>query len=575
MQPQAIAIDVFRERYAAAGEHTLQQLRERVAAALAIREPPARREYWRQRFVDAQMQGFIAGGRINASAGRAADDASQAPTLINCFVNPIAAAPAAAFAQTQTTLQLGGGVGLNFSALAPCGSAGGGPTPLAAIGQLDADCEHLRGRSTRHGALMGVLAVDHPDIFAFIAAKQAAGVLRNFNLSVAITDVFMRAVDDDADIALLHAAEPSEAVLARGAYRRDDGLWVYRHVAARSLWLALLRSAYDCSEPGVLFPDRINSENNLGWCEVITATNPCAEQPLPDFGACCLGSINLTALVVDAFSPQAHVDVKKLRSLTRVAVRMLDNVLDITAWPLREQQEQAVTRRRIGLGVTGLADALIMLGHRYDRRAGREIAVRLLRTLRNAAYAESVRLAKQRGAFPAFDAERYLQQPFIRRLPKRVREGIRRHGIRNSHLISIAPAGSISLAFADNASSGIEPAFAWQYTREHHSSATGSRRYDVGDFAWRLYRERGGDTDRLPPAFVSALEIDPLDHLRMVAALQPYVDAGISKTINIATDYPFEKFQMLYRQAWQWGLKGLTTFRLVPAQQSVLARRHC
>jgi ribonucleoside-diphosphate reductase alpha chain len=422
---------------------------------------------------------------------------------------------------------------------------------------------------------MGVLAVDHPDIFAFIATKQAAGVLRNFNLSVGIGDAFMQAIRDDTDIALLHAAKPSADQLARGAYQRDDGLWVYRHVAARSLWLALLRSAYDTGEPGVLFLDSINRENNLGWCESIVATNPCAEQPLPDYGACCLGSINLAACVVDAFGPTAQVDLAKLRRLTRVAVRMLDNVLDITAWPLPEQRAQATAKRRIGLGVTGLADALIMLGHRYDRRAGRSVAIRLLRTLRNAAYAESIRLAGRRGAFPAFDADRYLRQPFIQRLPKSLREGIRRHGIRNSHLLSIAPAGSISLAFADNVSNGIEPAFAWQYSREHRLPDGSQRHYDVEDFAWRLYREQGGDIGRLPPAFVSALQIDPLAHVRMVAALQPYVDAGISKTVNIAADYPFAKFQALFWQAWQAGLKGLTTFRPNPARESVLAVRRC
>ncbi len=570
-EPQDISTEVLIEKYAKGDETTIEQVQTRVASALAEVEPQKTRKKHAEEFLWAMQNGFIPAGRVSSAAGTGLQT-----TLINCFVQPVgdsitedaAGKPGIyrALAQAAETMRRGGGVGYNFSAIRPkgakvkgTGSSASGPISYMKV--FDRSCETVESAGARRGAQMAVLNVDHPDIFDFITVKQEKGQLNNFNVSVGVTDAFMRAVESDGEFELAHATEPNDELKKKGAYRRDDGKWVYRKIRAREVWDLIMKSTYAAAEPGVLYLDRINSENNLAYCEYIEATNPCGEQPLPDYGCCCLGSLNLNAYVKEPFSEHAKFDFDLLARVTKVAVRMLDNVLIATKWPLPEQAREADAKRRLGLGFTGLGDALIMLGVRYDTDEGRALAGEIARVMRDAAYESSVELAQERGAFPLFDADKYLQGGFAARLPEALKQQIRKHGIRNSHLTSIAPTGTISLAFADNASNGIEPAFSWFYNRTKRMPDGSKKDYTVEDHAYRVYRALGHDTAKLPDAFVSALEISATDHMLMVAAVAPYIDAAISKTVNVPEDYPYEDFQDLYLQAWKKGLKGITTYR--------------
>jgi ribonucleoside-diphosphate reductase alpha chain len=583
LPPQDISLDVLLEKYAKGDEATILDVQTRVAKALAAVEKPENQSKYEQEFLWAQQNGFVPAGRINSAAGM-----DLRATLINCFVQPVGDSVSGntdgkpgiyqALADAAETMRRGGGVGYDFSTIRPKdalvrGTRSRASGPVSFMQVFNASCSTVESAGARRGAQMGVLRGDHPDILDFVHAKDSGG-LTNFNISIGVTDEFMQAVASDGEFQLVHKAEPGEEKKSSGAYQREDGMWVYQTLPARELWDQVMRSTYDHAEPGIIFLSQMNAQNNLYYCETIEATNPCGEQPLPDYGCCCLGSINLTRFVTSAFTEQASFDEEAFKAVVKVAVRMLDNVLDATAWPLAQQHDEAMSKRRVGLGFLGIGSALVMLGVRYDSDEGRSIAARIAELMRDTAYQTSAELAQEKGAFPLFYADKYLAGEFAKRLPEQLRTTIAANGLRNSHLLSIAPTGTITLAFADNASNGIEPAFSWVYNRKKRMAVGEAKIYEVADHAWRLYRELGNDVSdesKLPAQFVTALNMSANDHMKMLQVVQPFVDSAISKTVNVPADYPYEDFQNLYLDAWRAGLKGLATYRPNSILGSVLS----
>jgi len=539
-------------------DRTLTDTWHRVAEAIAAAEPPAQRERWAAQFADAMGDlAFLPAGRILAGAG-----SGRAVTLFNCFVmGRIEDDLTSIFdnvKEAALTMQQGGGIGHDFSTLRPRGapvrSIGADASgPVSFMDVWDAMCRAIMSAGARRGAMMATLRCDHPDIEAFIDAKADPARLRNFNLSVLVTDAFIAAV---------RKGEPWPLAF-------EGKVW--RTVDARALWDRLMRATYDYAEPGVVFIDRINAQNNLAYCETIAATNPCAEQPLPPHGACLLGSINLARLIEAPFTAEARLDEARLTALTTTAVRFLDNAVDVSNYPLAAQRQEAQAKRRIGLGVTGLADALILLGVRYGTAEAAALARRWMAAIERAAYLASAELAAEKGAFPLYDAERFQAAPNVQRLPQDVRGAIARNGIRNGLLTSIAPTGTISL-LAGNVSSGVEPVFDFRYDRRVLERDGSSRIESIEDYAHALYRATFGAAAPLTDAFVTAEELTPRAHLEMQAALQAHVDSSISKTINCPADSSFEAFKDVYLQAYDLGLKGCTTYRPNAVTGAVLSR---
>ncbi len=526
----------------------------RVAGALSAGEKdPA---LWRERFLEALSDyRFLPAGRILAGAGT-----GRSVTLHNCFVmGAIGDDMGAIFAhlrEAALTMQQGGGIGYDFSTLRPKGAPVKGvgadaSGPLSFMDVWDAMCRTIMSAGSRRGAMMATLRCDHPDIEDFITAKQTAGRLTMFNMSVLATDAFMAAVKADQD------------------WHLHFGGKVYRTVKARALWDRIMRATYDAAEPGVIFIDRINARNNLHYCETIAATNPCGEQPLPPYGTCLLGSVNLARLVKQPFTAAAALDLEELARIVAVAVRMLDNVIEASNYPLPEQRAEALAKRRIGLGITGLADALIMCGKRYGSSDAVALTRAWMTAFRDAAYGASVDLAAEKGPFPLFDAAPYLAGATVATLPAALRARIKAHGIRNALITSIAPTGTISL-FADNVSSGLEPVFAFDYTRHVLLPDQTRREEQVSDYAARLFRATHGEAAPLPDYFIDAQRLAPADHLAMQAAIQDYIDSSISKTINVPEDFPFAAFEEVYMQAYDRGCKGCTTYRPNAARGAVL-----
>jgi ribonucleoside-diphosphate reductase alpha chain len=598
---QQITTDVLLEKYAKGEEACEDDIFKRVAKGIAAVEKPKDRIKWEKVFYNNMLAGAVGAGRIMSAAGSGIN-----ATVINCFVQPIGDCIQGndkygnpgiydALREAAETMKRGGGVGYDFSLIRPEDAwvksiAGNSSGPCSYMDIFDVSCRTIESAGGRRGAQLAALRYNHPDIEKFIVAKRTPGRWNNFNVSVFVNDEFMNLKETDGIVDLIHIKEPSWKLKAKGAHQREDGNWVYKSIRARELWDKIMKSNYDFAEPGILFEDNINKDNNLRYCEYINTTNPCGEQPLPKYGCCDLGPIILTKFVKNPFKTNATFDFNGFATAVKTQVRFLDNVLDATMWPLPQQAKESASKRRIGVGFTGLANALAMLNVVYYNDDGLTLAEQISRTMRNSAYMASIELAKEKGAFPLLDKEKYLEEgTFASRLPDSIKEDIRKYGIRNSHLLSIAPVGTISLAFADNASNGIEPPFSLAYTRKKRMSDGTSQMYPVVDHSLRVWLATNDESklfnekileaicaykpifeidgkeylvkQSLPSSLVTALEMTADQHLSMMRVVQPYIDSSISKTVNVPKDASFEEFKQIYDNAWKYKLKGVSTYR--------------
>tara|TARA_B110000003_G_scaffold14742_1_gene14450 strand:+ start:4706 stop:6997 length:2292 start_codon:yes stop_codon:yes gene_type:complete len=545
-------------RYKDAGQipldKTVTDSWSRVAKSLASVEKSPER--WEKIFYSTLEDfKFLPAGRILAGAGT-----GRSVTLFNCFV--MGTVPDSIpgifdmLKEAAITMQQGGGIGYDFSTIRPSGSdvkgvAADASGPLSFMNVWDSMCQTIMSAGSRRGAMMATMRCDHPDILSFVDAKSDSQKLRMFNLSVLVTDKFMDAVKNKKDWSLIFDKK------------------IYKTVSAKYLWDKIMQSTYDFAEPGVIFIDRINAMNNLNYCETISATNPCGEQPLPPYGACLLGSINLSKMIDAPFSENSKLNATLLKDTVSVAVRMMDNVIDVSKFPLASQEKEAHAKRRIGLGVTGLADALLMTGVRYGSDEAVAKTDEWLHLISREAYLASTELAQEKGSFPLLDVNQFLQSGNMVQMDDDVKEVIRSRGIRNALLTSIAPTGTISL-YAGNVSSGIEPVFAYSYHRKVLQKDGTKREEEVIDYAVNLWKEKFGNKE-FPDYFVNAQTLSPTDHVKMQAAAQKWIDSSISKTINCPEDISFEEFKEVYMAAWDQGCKGCTTYRPNAVTGSVLS----
>lgn len=583
---QPIVEAIWREKYRLpdSNQHPPEQSpadsHRRVCAGI-FRDDPKRGIVEPEAIAAMIRQEWCPGGRIHAGAGT-----GKRVTLINCFVNMTVddslSGIMAANTRAALTMQQGGGIGTDFSPIRPSGavvsqtgSVASGPLSFMEI--WNAMCGTIMSGGSRRGAMMGTLADNHPDLPDFITAKRQAGRLTNFNVSVLISDAFMAAVEANSAWDLGFPVPPADPEQLVDTLQRDGKPWyVYRRLPARELWDAIIHNTYDWAEPGVIFIDRVNALNNLAYAETIRCTNPCGEQPLPPNGDCNLGCVNLATLVRDPFTAQAQFDFERLDQIAQIGMRFLDNVVDVSRYPLPEQEREARDKRRTGLGIMGLGNALQMLRLRYGSPEALDMTGRIMERLRDSAYRASIDLARERGPFPLYDRDRYLDRPFVRSLPVDIRERLAQDGIRNGVLLTIAPTGTTAIYY-NNVSSGLEPTFGWRYFRKVLQPDGSQREFAVLDAGFDAYcRHHGLDpntasTAALPDYMVTALELSVEDHVKTQAVCQAYVDASVSKTINCPADISFENFREVYSLAYRLGTKGCTTYRPSGVRGAVLS----